>query len=353
MTRAENFIDMSVNGWIAIEKIASPKDVDGGDLTGSNFSVGYIVEKGSDRAFLKVIDIDRAIEQGRNNGNIAELLARISQDHKFEERLLNLCADNRLSKIIKIIDSGQINHSDGTPSPYIIFELADGDVRKLVSRSKLIDDKMKLITLHGAAVGLKQLHGQKIAHQDLKPSNILIFMESKNIKIADLGRSSCQGIPAAHDGYKVAGAVSYAPPEQLYGETPTEWVNRREACDIYHLGTLASFLFSGMTLNTFYKENLHENILPPAWSGKGLANYTDALMHLQVGLSEFISAASSSFPGWAKDDLIWIIKTACNPDYKKRGAPSYRSRSGAPVGIDVYISKFNNLILRSKLQVKS
>ena len=66
------------------------------------------------------------------------------------------------------------------------------------------------------AVGLKQLHGIKISHQDLKPSNVLLYNEGFVSKIGDLGRSLCADIDAPHDnGINFPGDFTYAPPEYL------------------------------------------------------------------------------------------------------------------------------------------
>ena len=42
-------------------------------------------------------------------------------------------------------------------------------------------------TLHHVSLGLSQLHRAEIAHQDLNPSNVLVFESGKSSKICDLG----------------------------------------------------------------------------------------------------------------------------------------------------------------------
>lgn len=99
------------------------------------------------------------------------------------------------------------------PLPFIMFELADGDVRKVIAKASQIDDAWRFNVLHDVAVGLQQLHSKKIAHQDLKPSNVLLFdAEKRGAKIGDLGRASIMGTGASHDQMTIAGAKSYAPP---------------------------------------------------------------------------------------------------------------------------------------------
>ena len=52
---------------------------------------------------------------------------------------------------------------------YIVFELADGDVRSVISAADDLDVAWAIRSLHHMAVGLAQLHRTGIAHQDVKP----------------------------------------------------------------------------------------------------------------------------------------------------------------------------------------
>ena len=63
-------------------------------------------------------------------------------------------------------------------------------------------------TLHHIAVGLQQLHGEGIAHQDLKPSNVLFF-ETFGAKLADLGCADTLKNPASspHGHWGITGDV--------------------------------------------------------------------------------------------------------------------------------------------------
>lgn len=65
---------------------------------------------------------------------------------------------------------------------YLIFELADGDIRRHLAVQESLDLAFVLRTLHHVAVGLDQLHRADIAHQDLKPSNVLIYTKEMGAK---------------------------------------------------------------------------------------------------------------------------------------------------------------------------
>ena len=58
---------------------------------------------------------------------------------------------------------------------YIVFELASGDIRAEIERLPNFDLAWCLRSLHNATVGVQQLHSKDIAHQDIKPSNVLVF----------------------------------------------------------------------------------------------------------------------------------------------------------------------------------
>src|SRR6185437_7605631 len=171
-TPAELLAGLSLDGgWKVTERITA-----GPDATGGVFSVSYIVESAhSGRAFLKALDFSKAFN--------------------FERDILQKCADRRMDRVVRAIGDGNVRTtatSGGGVVQYLIFELADRDVRLQLSLSSKVDLAWKLRSLHHIATGLMQLHSAGIAHQDLKPSNVLVF-EGKTSKVSDLGRAAYQG----------------------------------------------------------------------------------------------------------------------------------------------------------------
>jgi serine/threonine protein kinase len=352
------------NNWTIVSKLPAPGTAGAEDLTGSFFSVGYIAatgskEKGTYReAFLKIIDVSMALEPSPlwdPRMGFIERLKSITDSHSFECTILEVCEKANLDRIVRILLKGDLPPPTGMfmPVPYILFELADGDVRKVVSRTNRVDDAWRLHVLHDVAVGLLQLHGQEIAHQDLKPSNVLIFDDAgKGAKIGDLGRASKRGTAAAHDGAEVAGALLYAPPEQIFGLVPPRWEDRREGCDLYHLGTLVCFLFSGMTPTAHYLRTIDDAIRPGRWDGQGRCDYATALPLLTTAFTEFVATIRKDFPTWAADELTDAVMHACHPDYNRRGDPASRARTGSPIGIDTFASRFNRLAKRAEIEIR-
>jgi serine/threonine protein kinase len=201
------------------------------------FSVGYIAEDSSGRrAFLKALDLSLAASAPDPTRELQELLSAFN----FERDLLSHCRDRRLDRIVLAVDYGQIIVDPvlyASLVPFILFELADGDVRRVMGASRLFDSAWSLRALHQVAVGLSQLHRQEIAHQDVKPSNIMLFEGGSDTKVGDLGRASQVGQNPPHEASPVAGDRTYAPPELLYGDIPSDWRSRRFGCDAYLLGS--------------------------------------------------------------------------------------------------------------------
>jgi serine/threonine protein kinase len=208
--------------------------------------------------------------------------------------------------------------------------------------------------LHHVAVGLQQLHGKNIAHQDLKPSNVLIFeKDDVGAKIADLGRASRNdGSQARHDSDLIAGDPQYAPPEQAYGVRAVEWRDRNEGCDLYHLGALLAFVFTGVTPNSYYAR-LPEAIRPLAWRGTWKGTYEDVVHHIQAAFAEYLDVIRSDFPNWAADELARMVGEMCDPDYARRGHPDARNQAGSPIGLDRYVSRLDTLATEALVKSKA
>jgi serine/threonine protein kinase len=345
------------NGWKIVERLPRAGEPGAEDQTGGFFSVGYIAVKGNKKAFVKAIDVQGVLLDRSSGKKLVERLKEMSDRHTFESTILTVCKRAKLDRIVEVLASDEVdlpNSLHGIPVPFIMFEMADGDVRKAISASDKIDAAWKFKVLHDVALGIQQLHRNDIAHQDLKPSNVLLFSDGPaKAKIGDLGRSSRRGLTAEHDGLHVPGAVSYAPPEQIFGITPERWEDRREGCDVYHLGSLAAFLFTGVGLSVYLAQALPVEMRPHLWGGQSGSDYESAVPLLKKALTEFVRDAQSQFPVWAADELAQIILCACDPDYRVRGDVAARRRVGNPVGIDAFVSRFDRLAKSAAVKTRT
>ncbi len=160
----------------------------------------------------------------------------------FEKKVCEKCRDHSLKRVVHAIESSFVLIDPNNPFTkveYLIFELAEGgDIRAHLDAQQNFDIAFVLRTLHHVATGLEELHRANIAHQDLKPSNVLVFNNSAGSKIADFGRAWAKDFRSPFDELPVAGQTGYAPPELLYGDVASQVSVRRFGCDAYHLGSL-------------------------------------------------------------------------------------------------------------------
>jgi serine/threonine protein kinase len=342
-------------GWNIIKKIGDGSIPGEPDGTGGHFSVGYIAERKGKQGFVKVFDLGGAMRE--HPDDVMAALGALVNNHQYETSLLSICENAKLDRVVRVLEQNQVilqaGSGMGFPLPFIVFEMAEqGDFRRAVARSAAIDYAWRLRIIHQVAVGLQQLHGVAIAHQDLKPSNVLVF-EGVEAKLADLGRASRNdGRVAAHDGIAIAGAIAYAPPEQAYGVMAEEWRDRREGCDLYHLGCLICFAFTGTTPTQAYSV-LPENIRPVTWGGTWAGTYDMVYPQIAAAFAAYLDKIQPEMPDWAADQLLLLIQQLCTPEYKKRGAPEARVFENSPLGLDRFITRLDRLALAAKIRVKT
>lgn len=240
-TPAENLENMDLgNGWTVASRITRKKR-----STGGHFSIGYkVVGAQGKEAFMKALDFSAA---SQSQDPIREL-QKLTEAYNYERDLLTKCKNRRLNRVMVPIIDGTI-HVPGygiySPVSYLIFELAKGDIRDVLSDFSKFDLVWCLKSLHNVAVGLHQLHSSGIAHQDLKPSNVL-FTNTNESKLADLGRATAQDHPSPIHHYQVPGDLGYAPIDLSYTPTTVDGFEKRFLADLYLMGSLFFFHFTGV-----------------------------------------------------------------------------------------------------------
>ena len=329
-------------GWEVVEKIPKSQG-----LTGGNFSVGYIVADDSgNRAFLKALDFSEALRQP----NPTVVLQSLTSTFIYERMVLGKCRSNKLDRVAVSIADGEIPvgtlHSI-LPVPYLIFDLAEGDIRSRLDQYEQFELAFCLRTLHHCAVGLRQLHTIKVAHQDLKPSNVLVFSDNDS-RVSDLGRSTVQGMTSPTDDEFVPGDTTYAPPELLYGLVSSKWQVRRLACDLYHLGSLAVFFFTKVGITATWHRFLDRSFWPASWG----QSYEDALPYVRDAHDLAFVEFESQVPDDIRAGLCESVKELCEPDPLLRGHPRDRGPNGNPYSLERYISRFDLLARRAEWQMK-
>jgi len=314
----------NVSGWNVVKKLSSPDPTK--NETGGNFSTCYVVEKDGVKAFMKVLDYAKILRRGTPQPALA--MQQASTEFNYEKTLSELCMSRKVSKVVHYIDSGDVEFDgylvSGSVS-FIVYEMADGDVRKTMNFSKKVELaakinslSAKLKSLHDVSVGISQLHNNEISHQDIKPSNILSFKGES--KIGDLGRSLVfdSDIVCPYP-MRFNGDRNYAAPECFY---PTFSATKESLYQIdnYMLGGLVSFYITGVTFNL-----LMHNYLPEEFrflnirQGDSYSNVLpDMINAYQKALKDF---ESEIILDDIKDGLVSLVSYLCNPDPSRRGHP--------------------------------
>jgi eukaryotic-like serine/threonine-protein kinase len=333
-------------GWKVIKKLEKNQTD-----TGGHFSSGYVVrsEKGQEH-FLKAIDFSAALR----DKDPAKALQRLTAAFNLERSLLE--TSKRLSHVVQMVADGtvSVNGPNGQQETvqFLVMELADESLRKMAVTSQRLPMSLGFSALQNVAVGLRQLHGEQVAHQDMKPSNALRFRDGQ-FKVCDLGRSSLKGTIAPHDNFAVAGDRGYAPPELLFSYVDPDFVVRRLGCDAYLLGSLATFLVCGLSMTALIVDELDPASRPNTWTG----TYAAVLPQVRAAFGRAIDRMGQEIPDDApyKAELILCVRQLCDPDPAVRGHPNTRAIQagvGNVYDLERYLSIFDRLSTVARIYEK-
>lgn len=334
-------------GWRIVSKI-----VPLAGSTGGHFGVGYIAEKDGKHAFVKAIDFVGAI---RSADPLKEL-AKLTAEANFERDALEFCGEKRMSKVVRLlaheyVDAGNSNDPMQRVA-CLVLEFGEGDLRGKVNTIGSLRLSWILEVLRDVALAIDQLHRRGIAHQDIKPSNVVSIPQSGTVngadmKLTDLGRVVRKGVAGPHDSRDWPGDPHYSPPERWYGFHSPDWPDEREASDAFMLGSLLFFLFTGVPLQPLLIVNTPDPFKPLNWRG----GYDDALLTVlrDAQVRALADSLQPCLPDDYADAILSLAKSLTDPDPRIRGDARARSQSGRPVGIDRYHQKFRALALRAAI----
>lgn len=331
--------------WKITEKVLRAPDGSGG-----NFSVGYLaVHEDGTEAFVKATDIG-LLTRGASL-TILERMHIAAAEQKFERAVLEVCRGNNLDRIVHAIDHAEfeIVH-DGIRDVVflILFERADGDVRRQMSKAQRAGLSWILHALHNLATAIQQLHRHRIAHNDVKPSNFLVFDEWLQ-KLADMGRATADDTSGPWDKVKYSGDPSYAAPEFHYPGVDFAMdrgkisFSVRQASDLFHLGSMAFFLVTGEKIMPVIRMHLRPEHQPNNWQGI----YRDVTPYLRDALGQSMRAFDDQMPRLTDGTVApegLMLRTAilqlCDPDPSMRGHPQNTISGVEQFNLERYISQF-------------
>lgn len=324
------------SGWKIEKRITR-----GASDTGGNFGTCYTASRADDRAFVKAIDFRRAFHE---KDFIAALNALTGQV-LWEKELLEFCANNRMSRVVRLLDYEDFIHKeDGDDQTKkvccLVFEVGKGDLRQHFDIKVAPKLSWRIRVLRDVALGLDQLHRRGVAHLDVKPSNVILVGELEQrdeaMKLADLARSVRKDRSGPFDEVSWPGDQKYMPPEKWYGYKSSQWNNEREAADAYLLGSLAIYLLTGVTMNTLLINEMPDAFRPQNYRGQFDEQLIDVLTQAQAkALALYVA---DGLPANFKNELLSLITELTDPDPAKRG--DRKARRQGLVGIDRYHQKF-------------
>ncbi|MCL5884430.1 MAG: hypothetical protein M1377_03645 [Deltaproteobacteria bacterium] len=339
-------------GWTVVEKI-TPKTT----ATGGRFSVGYRVRNSSGNiAYLKALDFSEAFQ----HPDLTVELEAMLHAYNFEVNILKQCGEKRLTRVVKALAYGTAT-VPGVPLPackvpYIIFEQAEGDIRPEVGFFQAFDFAFGMRMLHHSAVGLQQLHQHGIAHQDVKPSNVLLFGKD-GAKLADLGCASLDGTESPRDEHIIAGDIGYAPPDRFYKQLAAASMEERFVGDLYLLGNLFFFLFLNCSATQAIASKMGTmGIKLSSDLVRDMAYYNHAMSKVLEDLRNSIISLTMSISNRLSEEvtqeLVNIASELCEPDPSKRGDPIAKQRGWQRFSLMRYISRLDLLAKKAEFYLK-
>ena len=329
---AANLQGKQINRWkivAKVEKLATQ--------TGGNFSYGYIAEDEAGMLFFfKALNFyDIFLRFGGNFATLENLL----REYRFESELLEKCSARKMKNVVTAVDKGEYREPDEfIPVPYLVFERAEGDLRSHPCM-KVFDLELRLLLFKESVKGVSQLHSAQISHQDIKPSNVLVFATLLG-KLADLGRATVPGDDVPHNYDEHAGDPGYEPIELKYRHCSPDWATRRFAADMFMLGDLLCFLLREVSYLAEFLVKIDSHHHPNVWGG----TFEDALPYILKTHSEIIAGLKSVVPACIADRLTSLVGYLCYPEPEKRGHPRTLAEKYARFSLERVVSDVDWMI---------
>jgi len=152
---------------------------------------------------------------------------------------------------------------------------------------------------------------------------------------------------APHEELVLAGDLAYAPPELKYGTFNPSAIRRRRAADLYHLGSLGLFLFTGVGATAAMASRLPESLL---W-GTYVGDYQSVVPYLRDALGFAIRDLAAVTTQDLGAQLTPLLHQLCEPDPEIRGDPWARAHAGNQYSLERYVSRLNLLARRAELAI--
>ena len=168
-----------------------------------------------------------SLGQGLPESDLAPLRERFRAEAATAQRLSH-------PDIVRVHGAGE-QHGRA----WLAMELAAGcDLGRYTHMSRLLPEPLVLQLVQRLARALAHAHAQGVTHRDVKPSNVMVDLPTKALKLTDFGIAALADASRTRTGV-VLGTPLYMAPEQLAGAAADP------RSDIYSLGVLLFQLLSG------------------------------------------------------------------------------------------------------------
>ena len=148
-----------------------------------------------------------------------EFLAKFKRE---AEAVANITHPN----IVNVYDVGQEGKLN-----YIVMEYVDGqNLKEIIKNEGVLDEYTALDITKQIAQALSAAHKKGVIHRDIKPHNILISNEGRQVKVADFGIAKAVSNSTITNIGSIIGSVHYFSPEQAKGQSVSQ------NADLYSLG---------------------------------------------------------------------------------------------------------------------
>ena len=334
------------NGWMAGQRVTRDPGASGGA-----FSVSYTATNVDGReGFLKALNFAAA---SVGPGTLADRMNQFTAAYIFERDLLLECRNRKMSRVVRMLEHGEVRVEDAgflKDVPFLILELADGDIRAFQSTLTSFDAAWTLRVIKHVIEGVEQLHSVQTAHQDLKPSNVLTQKSGTEMKLGDLGRADRLGQHGPCSGLTIPGAIVYAPPEQQYGSFTGTWEERR-AGDMYLTGSLAAQLFLGHCMSALLQDRIQHEFRATVLNGT-FAAALPALKAAHALVMESLDQAAETHIGHsASETLAVVVSQMTHPDPASRGHPKDRRARTTSYSLRRYTGTLNTLMAQAEYRL--
>ena len=156
-------------------------------------------------------------------------------------REAKVAASVRHKNVVDILDFGVHEQADGTPEPYMIMELLEGEALDERLARGVIDVTDAVSIMRQVLSGLDAVHAAGIVHRDLKPANVFLTDDHDGCfaRVLDFGISQ-DAAEGDVEERTVIGTPEYMSPEQAFGDP----LDHRS--DLYAAGVILYEMLAGI-----------------------------------------------------------------------------------------------------------